>query len=113
MVAEIKSGVRGAKGRGRWEGEVHFKRRELGDGFVGNRIVGIADSLSVERPCRVLRWGEITHSPVPKSPPGFDFAVRLRVVAACGSTLRACDCGDGGHQFAEEFRCIIGVEDIG
>ncbi len=64
-----------------------------------NRVVGIADSLSVERPCIVLRLREITHCSVPKSPPGFDFPIRLRVVAACGSASRACDCSDGSSEW--------------
>ncbi len=76
-------------------------------------IVGITNSLGVERPGFILGLGEITHYPVPKSPPGLYFPVRLGVVAASGSALRAGDVGDGCHQFAEEFRRIVGVEDVG
>jgi hypothetical protein len=85
----------------------------LGDGVVQDGVVGITNSLGVERPGFILGLGEITHCPVPESPPGLYFPVRLGVVAASGSALRAGDVGDGCHQFAEEFRCIVGVEDVG
>ena len=78
-----------------------------------DRIVGIANALGVERPCFVLGLGKITHCSVPESPPGFYLAVRLGVMAAGRSASGACYVGDCRHKFAEEFRRVVGVEDIG
>ena len=78
-----------------------------------DRIVGIANALGVERPGFVLGLGKITHCSVPESPPGFYLAVGLGVMAAGRSAAGACDVGDGRHKFAEEFRRIVGVKDIG
>jgi hypothetical protein len=78
-----------------------------------DRIVGIANALGVERPCFVLGLGKITHCSVPESPPGFYLAVRLGVMAAGRSASGACYIGNGRHKFAEEFRRVVGVKDIG
>ncbi len=80
---------------------------------MGDRVICETDALSEERPGRVLRGGQVAHGAVPKSPPGLNFSVGLGVVAAGGSTLGSGDRGNGGHEFAQEFRGVVRVDDVG
>jgi hypothetical protein len=47
VIMKKWSGVRWAKWGVRGRGEVHFKRAELGDGVVGDRVISETNTLSV------------------------------------------------------------------
>ncbi len=115
VVGKRGSWVRVRRGKSR-DGRgpiIHFKGGGSGEGFVGNGVVGEADALGEGGPEKIVRWGEEFHGSVPKSPPAFDLPITLCVVAAGGGAGSACRIEEGGHEFREEFRRGIGVDDVG
>ncbi len=93
-------------------GEIHFERGDATERIVRHRVVGEANALGVLGPEEVLAGGEVTHSAIPKSPPGLNFSVGLWVVSEGGSPSSAGDLGDACHQFTEEFGGVVGVDDV-
>ena len=92
--------------------KVHFKRRDLGQGFVGNGVVGKTDALSERGPNEIVRRRQEFHCPVPVPPPTFDFAVALGIVSACGCPRCAGGSRDGREQFGEEFGGRVRVDNV-
>jgi hypothetical protein len=79
---------------------------------VRDRIVGEANSLSVEEPKKVLTGGQVAHGAIPKAPPRLNFTIELWVMAIGGCALRAGDSDYGVKKFAEKFRGVIRMNDV-
>ncbi len=79
---------------------------------MGDGVVSEAYALGEERPDEILRGRQISHGAVPKPPPCFNFTVGLWVVTAGGCAMRASDGGDSCHEFTQEFRSVIRVQDF-
>ncbi len=70
------------------------------------------DSLSEARPVEIVRWGQKSHCAIPETPPSLNFSIALWIVPTGGGAHGACGNSNSGHQFREEFRRIIRMDDI-